>query len=163
MESVGVFVDNFKKLLNKHLSCRWFENPSFPADDTVWQVWWRHQLEMETFSALLTLCAVPGEFPAQRPVTRSFDVFFDLRLNKRLNKQSWGWWFETPSRSIWCHCNDTIPTVTWHTVRDNTGLMQAVAICVVSHSRRHLIPNTNYAACTEPSPLSTSSAHLRPQ
>ena len=30
----------------------------------------------------------PGEFPAQRPVTRSFDVFFDLRLNKRLSKQS---------------------------------------------------------------------------
>ena len=27
----------------------------------------------------------PGEFPAQRPVTRSFDVFFDLRLNKRLS------------------------------------------------------------------------------
>ena len=26
---------------------------------------------------------VTGEFPAQRPVTRSFDVFFDLRLNKR--------------------------------------------------------------------------------
>ena len=24
----------------------------------------------------------PGEFPTQRPVTRSFDVFFDLRLNK---------------------------------------------------------------------------------
>ena len=47
--------------------------------------WWRHQ--METFSALLALCAgnslVTGEFPAQRPVTRSFDVFFDLRLNKR--------------------------------------------------------------------------------
>ena len=52
--------------------------------------WWRHQ--METFSALLAhLC---GEFtgrdeiPAQRPVTKSFDVFFDLRLNKRLSKQS---------------------------------------------------------------------------
>ena len=27
-------------------------------------------------------------FPAQRPVTRSFDVFFDLRLDKRLSKQS---------------------------------------------------------------------------
>ena len=41
---------------------------------------------METFSALLATCAgnfpVPGEFPAQRPVTRSFDVFFDLRLKK---------------------------------------------------------------------------------
>ena len=47
---------------------------------------------METFSALLAICAgnspVPGEFPIQRPVTRSFDVFFDLRLNKRLSKQS---------------------------------------------------------------------------
>ena len=69
--------------------------------------WWRHQ--METFSALLVLCAgkspVPGEFPAQRPVTRSFDVFFDLRLNKRLSKQSWGWWFETLSHPLWRHCN----------------------------------------------------------
>ena len=27
---------------------------------------------------------VTGEFPAQRPVTRIFDVFFDLRLNRRL-------------------------------------------------------------------------------
>ena len=63
--------------------------------------WWRHQ--METFSALLALCAgnspVNGEFPAQRPVARSFDVFFDLRPNKRLSKQSWGWWFETPSHT----------------------------------------------------------------
>ena len=49
---------------------------------------------METFSALLALCAenspVPGEFPTQRPVMRSFDVFFDLRLNKRFSKQSGG-------------------------------------------------------------------------
>ena len=63
-------------------------------------VWWRHQMEKK--SALLALCAgnspVTGEFPAQRPVTRSFDVSFDLRQNKQLNKQSWGWWFETPSR-----------------------------------------------------------------
>ena len=46
----------------------------------------------------------PGEFPTQRPVTRSFDVFFDLRLNKRLSKQ-WGWWFEMPSRPLWRHHN----------------------------------------------------------
>ena len=31
--------------------------------------------------------------------------FLDLRLNKRLSKQSWGWWFETPSSSLWRHCN----------------------------------------------------------
>ena len=52
----------------------------------MWNVpWWRHQ--METFSALLALCAenspVTGEFPSQMAVTRSFDVFFHLCLNKR--------------------------------------------------------------------------------
>ena len=39
---------------------------------------------MDTFSALLDICAgdspVTGEFPMQRPVTQSFDVFFDLCL-----------------------------------------------------------------------------------
>ena len=48
---------------------------------------------------------VPGYFPTQRPVMRSFDVFFDLRLNKRLSKQSWGWWFETPASLLWRHWN----------------------------------------------------------
>ena len=71
--------------------------------------WWRHQVE--AFSALLAFCAgnspVPGEFPAQRPVTRSFDAFFDLRLNKRLSKQSWGWWSQTPSSSLWRHRNES--------------------------------------------------------
>ena len=50
---------------------------------------------METFSALLALCAgnspMTGEFPSQRPVTRILDVFFDLRLNKRrLNNRDAG-------------------------------------------------------------------------
>ena len=44
---------------------------------------------------------VPGEFPSQRPVTRSFDVFFDLCLNKQVSKRSWGWWSETPPSSLW--------------------------------------------------------------
>ena len=69
--------------------------------------WWCHQ--METFSGLLAICAgnysLPGEFPAQRPVTWSFDVFFDLRLNKRLSKQSWGWWFEMLPHPLWHHSN----------------------------------------------------------
>ena len=47
----------------------------------------------------------PGEFPAQKPVTLSFDVFFDLRLNKQLSKQPWGWWLETLSWSLWRHRN----------------------------------------------------------
>ena len=48
---------------------------------------------------------VHGEFPAQRPVTRSFYVFLDLRSNKRLSKQWWVLWFETPSCPLWRHCN----------------------------------------------------------
>ena len=75
---------------------------------------------METFSASLAICAgnspVTGEFPTQRPVTRSFDVFFDLPLNDRLDKQSWGWWFETPSRPLWRNGNgcgfNSSPSVT---------------------------------------------------
>ena len=67
---------------------------------------------METFSALLTICAgnspVTGEFPAQRPVTLSFDDFFDLHLDKRLCKQLWGWWFETPLRPVWRHSNSNL-------------------------------------------------------
>ena len=54
--------------------------------------WWRHQ--METFSALLAICAgnspVPGEFHAQRPVTRSFDIFFDLRIKGWVNNREAG-------------------------------------------------------------------------
>ena len=69
--------------------------------------WWRHQIE--TVFVLMAICAgnspLTGEFPAQRPVTRSFGVFFDLRLNKRVSKQWWGWCFETPSRPLWRHCN----------------------------------------------------------
>ena len=70
-----------------------------PHDDVIkWNI-----------SALLALCVgnspVTDEFPSRRPMTRSFDVFFDLRLNKRLSKQSWDWWFETPSRSLWRHCH----------------------------------------------------------
>ena len=47
-----------------------------------------------------------GEFPSQRPVTRSLDVFFDLLLNKRMSKSSRHRWFETPLPSLWRHCNE---------------------------------------------------------
>ena len=70
--------------------------------------WWRHQ--MEKLSALLTLCAgnspVTGEFPAKRPVTRSFDISFDLHQIKRLSKHLRGWWCKTLSRPLWRHCNE---------------------------------------------------------
>ena len=60
---------------------------------------------------------VPGQFPAQRPVMRSFHVFFELCLNKRLSKQSWGWWFETPSCPLWRHRNES-PAPLCHAVTE---------------------------------------------
>ena len=104
----------FGRLHCKHLHAVWSMVRAVLSVQVIWswkpQVavpWWFHQ--METFSALLALCAgkspATGDFPSQRPVTQSFDVFFDLRLNKPLSTQSWGWWFETPSRSLWCHYN----------------------------------------------------------
>ena len=53
----------------------------------------------------------PGEFPAQRPMTRSFDAFFHVHLNKQLSKQPRGWWFETPPWSLWRQRNGVSPGV----------------------------------------------------
>ena len=55
-----------------------------------------------------------GEFPAKRPVTRSFDVSFDVHLNTRLCKQWWGWWFEKPSRPLWRNRNVVLKTARSH-------------------------------------------------
>ena len=107
------------KLISKHMSMCWWKSQTWTDRRLVlmlakspnafqWKYsWWRHQ--METFPALLSLCSgnspVTGEFPTQRPVTRSFDVLLDLRLYNWLSKQSWCWWFETLSRPLWRHCN----------------------------------------------------------
>ena len=84
---------------------------------------------METFSASLAICAgnspVPGEFPSQRSVTRSFDIFFDLRLNTRLSKHWWGWWFETPSPPLWHYRNVTVTFVQWN---DTEWIMRRILI-----------------------------------
>ena len=72
--------------------------------------WWRHQ--METFSALLAICAGNSPVPDEFPTT--------LRLNKRLSKQWWCWWFETLSRPLWRHRNEVYfsnsfcEVISWH-------------------------------------------------
>ena len=109
--------------------------------------WWRHQ--METFSALLVICAgnspVNGEFPAQRPVTRSVDILFDVRLNKRLGKQWWGGWFETLSHPLWRHrsdnaCKDVI-NVTWaHWSIEIWSCIYALVSYIIISSRNGMLP-----------------------
>ena len=55
-----------------------------------------------------------GEFTGPRwiPLTKASDAelwcFLWSRLDKRLSKQSWGWWFETRSRSLWRDSNGQI-------------------------------------------------------
>ena len=64
-----------------------------------------HIFIMTSSNGNISTWLVLGELPAQMPVTRTFDIFFDVRLNKRLSKQSWGWWLDMPSCSLWRHCN----------------------------------------------------------
>ena len=110
-QSINAYMQHLWRWVNglSIIQCRMIYNPILIYGQ--WkpiESWRRHQIV--TFSTLLAICAgnslVTGEFPAQRPVTLSFDVYFDLRPNKRLSKQSWGWWFETLSCPLWCHCND---------------------------------------------------------
>ena len=72
--------------------------PISPNEYELSDTWWRHQ--METFSAVLAICAgnspVTGEFLSQRPVTQSSDIFVAMRMKKQLSKQS-HW--------LWGHCN----------------------------------------------------------
>ena len=101
---------------------------------------------METFSALLAICAgnspVPGEFHTQRPVTRSFDVYFDLRPNKRLSKQYRGWWFETLSPPLWRHRNVSTPceiALRWtpkNLSKATTTRVQIMAGCLMTHDMK---------------------------
>ena len=102
-------------LLNQQPICLWFETSRRYVHVSVTVMMFQDLYCMMTSSngnvlrVTGHLCGEftgPGEFPAQRPVTRSFGVFSDLRLNKRLSKQSWGWWFETPSSPLWRPCND---------------------------------------------------------
>ena len=78
------------------------QNPTVGEQPMDYSVWIHIDLTLVSYTMMTSsngnifrvtgpLCGEftgPGEFPTQRPVTRSFDVFFDLRLNKRLNKQS---------------------------------------------------------------------------
>ena len=59
----------------------------------ITNTWWRHQ--METYSASLAICSgkspLPGEFPAQRPVTQSFDFsLVCVRINGWVNNRETG-------------------------------------------------------------------------
>ena len=134
---------DISKLPSKKSGCFLsYVNKTQLPDDLIMQdhksstSWWCHQ--METFCALLAICAgnspVPSEFPTRRPVTRNFDVFLDLRLNKRLSKQLWGRWFESLLHPLWRHRNDTGDNGMVYTTYDGAHRIALMALCHVVHN-----------------------------
>ena len=63
-----------------------FENVVFKTLDSLFMMTSSNENIFRVTGPLCREFTGPGEFPTQRPVTRSFDIFFDLRLNKRLSK-----------------------------------------------------------------------------
>ena len=82
---------------------------------------------------------VAGEFPSQRPATRSFDVFFDLRLNKHSRRRR----LETPSCSLWRHCDVVNKYMYKHGIRQNGILAERLDY---HHSHADVLKWTSNAA-----------------
>ena len=78
----------------------------FKISPAKWRASWLDINVFKFYSSNGNIFRVTGHLCAQRLVTRSFDVFFNLCLNKRMSKQSWGWWFETPSCPLRRHSNE---------------------------------------------------------
>ena len=101
---------------------------------------------METFSALLAICAgnspVPDEFPAQRPVTRSFDIFFDLRLDKRwINNREAG-----DLRRYFAHCDVTVMDtlkalgkIDWYNTKPKDSTVCTILMMFVDYSSSSIL------------------------
>ena len=117
------------------------------------KTWWRHQTK--TFSAYWPFVRGIHRSPVNSPLKGQWRgaLMFSLicPLTKRLSKPSWDWWFETPLRSLWRHCNDDIVCLCtpchhenimswkrfrhyWHNVR---GIRRwLLALCEVIHRWR---------------------------
>ena len=67
-------------------------------------------------------------------------IFFYMCPNKRLSKLSWNWWFETPSRSLWRHCNVCLHQYAWYhdstsknLVEENILGWSSIAFLLLNH------------------------------
>ena len=88
--------------MNKLLCMLYGKTLHFPLS------WWHHQ--METFSALLALCAgnLPVAGAVNSPHKASDAELWCFLWSAAEQSFSTHWrrrWFETPSRSLWCHWN----------------------------------------------------------
>ena len=110
--SPAKYIGNFSQYLSrsKHTKKRENEPSAIFLGCTLHgtkEPWWRHQ--METFSALQAFVRGFHRSPVNTPHKGQWRGALMLSLicalKKWLSKQSWGWWFEMPTRSLWRHCN----------------------------------------------------------
>ena len=92
--------------------------------------------------------------PSKKLVAQSIDIIFGLRLNKRLSKQSRRMWFETPSDSLWRHCNTgicvslTFPVVgQWALGKLSSAINKRSRTCVDSHEKKRRQRNFGWMTC----------------
>ena len=67
---------------------------------------WKHFPRYWSFVRGIHRSPVNSHSKGQRRGALMFSLI--CALDKRLSEQSWGWWFETPSRSLWRHCNEMV-------------------------------------------------------
>ena len=72
---------------------------------------WKHFPRYWPFVRGIHHWPVNSPHKGQRRGALLFSFIYDL--NKRLSKQSSGWWFETPSRSLWRNWNSVQSHQTW--------------------------------------------------
>ena len=109
-----------------------------------------------------------GELTGPRwiPHTEASDAAFWCCLKKRLSKQSRRWWFETPSHSLWRHCNGVSIITIRLSVEHMLLQFPIVKLCSPS---KYCIRLREYicvckigvtASCSDVSPVDTSSVWI---
>ena len=96
-------------ILKTQYHCWWWPGDGRSEDiNTHGITWWRHQIEIISVVLALFLRGIyrsQVNSPHKGQWRRALMFSLIRALNKRFSKQVWGWWFETPSRSLWRHCH----------------------------------------------------------
>ena len=139
----GMDMIDWYRNTTKHDTARteWVIRRKYSRSEARWHAWWRHQ--METFSALLAFCAgnslVTGEFPSQRPETRSFDVW--------VNNRDTG-----DTRRHGAHCDVTVMCVFFVDNRPSDVILQITNVKIASteyENTGYLYQLNNYSSCED--------------
>ena len=94
--------------------------------------WWRHQRKHfpRYWPFVRGIHRSPVNSPHKGQWRGALMFFFYLCPKKRLSKQSWGWWFETPSGPLWRH-SDAIHCLKYHSKFDFSVYAHIIFSCII--------------------------------